>query len=233
MQKMKTKAILFDFGGTLDLDGIHWYDLWASAYKYCKLDINESDFKNAYFYAEEILNNMPPVRKTYQELIYMKAEEQLNYIYKDKYKLDSIYEYKTNLLTIFCYTSVKSNIDKSIAVLESLKDKYELGLISNFYGNLDIVVEELDLKKYFKVIVDSKIVNIRKPDLEIFQLASDRIGIKPENCTFIGDSYLMDIVPAKSLGYSTILLNNKEINKSKYDKADIIISSISDLSKYL
>jgi HAD superfamily hydrolase (TIGR01549 family) len=230
---MKTKAILFDFGGTLDLDGIHWYDLWTAAYKYCKLEVKESDFRNAYFYAEEMLNSMPQVKKTYQDLIYMKAEYQLNYIYKDKYKLDSIYEYKTNLLSIFCYTAVKSNIDKSIKILELLSSQYELGVISNFYGNLDIVLEELNLKKYFKVIIDSKIVTIRKPAPEIYELASNRIGIKVENCTIVGDSYKQDIMPAKSAGYSTILLNKKEINNLDYDKADIIINTISDLSKHL
>lgn len=227
------KAVLFDFGGTLDLDGIHWYDLWSAAYKFCKLDIKESDFRSAYFYAEEILNSSPAFKKTYQELIFTKASYQMNYIYKDKYNTDPQFEHQAYLLSVFCYNAIKANTPKSIEVLSGLKDKYELGVISNFYGNLDIVLDELGMKQYIKTNIDSKVVDIRKPDPAIYKLAAERIGHSPENCIFIGDSYQQDIIPAKSVGYTTILLKNELVNKLDYDKADIIIRSISDLSQIL
>ena len=47
------RAILFDFGGTLDSDGEHWLDRTFRLYEAHGLDVPESEIKRAFYYADD------------------------------------------------------------------------------------------------------------------------------------------------------------------------------------
>lgn len=228
---MITKTILFDFGGTLDLDGVHWYDQWTKAYKQCGVEWSEADFRKAYFYAEENLNAMPAVDYTYKELLRFKTSLQFHCNYGNL--ISKELEAKSIEIADSCFNDIKENVCKTKLVLDTLVNKYDLGVVSNFYGNLNIVLKELELDKYFKTMIDSKIVNIRKPSPDIFLLAAGKMNAEPNESIFIGDSYKQDIIPSKAAGFKTIFLKNDLINKSEFDKADMIITSFSELSKVI
>lgn len=105
-----------------------------------------------------------------------------------------------------------------------------MGLVSNYYGNVEAVLKELSLKKYFTSIVDSTVIGIRKPDAQIFKIALNELGVKPAEAIVIGDSYSNDIAPAKLLGCDTIWINNKGWkNPDETGSADKIIKSIKEL----
>ena len=46
------KAIIFDYGGTLDTGGVHWSDVIYGAWRSAGLDISREDFNDAYVSAE-------------------------------------------------------------------------------------------------------------------------------------------------------------------------------------
>ncbi len=228
------KFIFFDFGGTLDLDGVHWYDHWIRSYKVAGIEIPESDFKSAYLETEKTLNAMPPLTGDYLDLIRMKAEYQLGYLYNIKKSISEI-AVLTDELVRTTYEPIAKQAAKSLQILEALRKKYKLGVISNFYGNLDIVLRELLMRNSINSVVDSKSVQIRKPDPEIYKYAVNQCGLTPEQCVMVGDSYRQDIEPAKSIGMKTIMINSRQVDgtNNDYDKSDIIINSISELSNIL
>ncbi|MEI6731968.1 MAG: HAD family hydrolase [archaeon] len=65
--------------------------------------------------------------------------------------------------------------------------------------------------------------DIRKPDVRVFKQICDRFEVKPSEVISIGDQLETDILPAKSLGMTTILVG------SESELADYCIKSIYDL----
>ncbi len=65
-------------------------------------------------------------------------------------------------------------------VLEALAARYRLGVVSNFYGNLEAVCESSSLAPFFGVMADSHRVGAKKPDPAIFRVALDALGATPE-----------------------------------------------------
>src|SRR5262249_44731969 len=85
-------------------------------------------------------------------------------------------------------------------LLARLAARYRLGVVSNFYGNLDAVCDELGLAPYLTVTVDSTAVGCRKPDARIFRHALDRLHADPAAAAFVGDSLARDMMGARTVG---------------------------------
>ena len=60
-------------------------------------------------------------------------------------------------------------------VLEALGERYRLGVVSNFYGNLEAVCQSSGLAPLFAVMTDSRQVGAEKPDPAIFRAALDAL----------------------------------------------------------
>ena len=70
-------------------------------------------------------------------------------------------------LVMDVYERVKANLSVSRSVLTELRKKYRIGLVTNFYGNMSVVLEEFGLSSYFETITESAVVGVRKPDSQI------------------------------------------------------------------
>ena len=81
--------------------------------------------------------------------------------------------------------------------------------MSNFYGNIETVLEDFGVRRFFDAIIESAVLGIRKPDPRIFEHGVKALGLLPEQTLVIGDSYRKDIVPAESLGCQAIWLKGK------------------------
>ena len=84
-----------------------------------------------------------------------------------------------------------------------------LVLVSNFYGNIETVLEDFGIRRFFGAIIESAVLGIRKPDPRIFEHGVKALGLLPEETLVIGDSYRKDIVPAESIGCQAIWLKGK------------------------
>jgi putative hydrolase of the HAD superfamily len=91
-------------------------------------------------------------------------------------------------------------------VLTRLSARYRLGLVSNFYGNLETVCHNTAIQSLFGVIVDSVRAGLSKPDPRIFMRALDELGVAPADATFVGDSAARDMAGARALGMRHIWL---------------------------
>lgn len=114
-------------------------------------------------------------------------------------------------------------------ILKTMAVKYKLGLVTNFayYPAVYRILDQFDLRRFFKVVVISGEVGWKKPSLRIFEVALSQLSIKPEEAVFIGDDYEVDIIGAKKVGMKTILLSKEPINN---EKADVKIKHLKELS---
>ena len=85
-------------------------------------------------------------------------------------------------------------------VLETLSQKYELGVIANQLDGLKERLESFGILKYFKYVISSWDVKVMKPDIRIFEYALKTANCKPQDAVMIGDRIDNDTAPAQSLG---------------------------------
>jgi HAD superfamily hydrolase (TIGR01509 family) len=224
-------AVLFDFGGTLDTNGIHWSEKFRTAYNDANLKIRLEDFNEAYVTAEPEMYKKVKKEDDFFATIHKQAFLQLNYLEKNKnYSFPGTATVSSKNIAEKCYSDVLNVIKDVKELLKDLKKDCRLGVISNFYGNLDAALEGLGILKYFDITVDSSIAGIAKPDTGIFRLAIEKLNVLPNNTVVVGDSYERDIKPAKMLNCGTIWLDVSSWSKpQETNAADFIIKDIMEI----
>jgi putative hydrolase of the HAD superfamily len=95
-------------------------------------------------------------------------------------------------------------------VLEAIKERgLPMVLVSNFYGNMPVVLREFGFDGLFLKVIESAVVGISKPDPRIFLLGVEALGLKPEEVTVVGDSLDKDIIPAREAGCQAVWLRGE------------------------
>jgi len=104
-------------------------------------------------------------------------------------------------------------------------------LVSNFYGNISVVLHEFGFDGMFEKIIESAVVGIRKPDPRIYMLGVETLQMKPEEVAVIGDSFKKDIIPAKKIGCSAIWIKGETWTDENNDESlpDTIITDLKQL----
>ena len=112
-------------------------------------------------------------------------------------------------------------------VLEHFKKSgFIMGIVSNWDDSLVEICESYDLPKYFDFILASQVVGSEKPDPGIFNLALKNAGVEPEEAIHVGDLYYTDVVGARGVGITPVLLDPEDI----YPEADCTkVKNILDL----
>lgn len=98
--------------------------------------------------------------------------------------------------------------DDAVAALqEGARRGLRQGIISDWEDSLPNLLNGLGLIHHFDFIVASGAAGFAKPSREIFTLAVQRAGIPAEHCLYVGDSYLQDIIGARSAGMLAVLID--------------------------
>lgn len=205
------KGIIFDYGGTIDSRGVHWSEIIWDGYCAAGISISKNEFRDSYVYAERELARVRHIlpHHNFHDLLLIKMQIELgNLVERGIMPAGSDSKYAVAIAS-YCYNAAKQCVEEARPVLEALAAKYPLVLVSNFYGNVEAVLADFDLLRYFKSIIESAVVGVRKPDPAIFKLGVDALGLQPEQVLVIGDSYKKDILPAESLGCHVAWLKGK------------------------
>lgn len=229
------KGYLFDFGGTLDTAGCHWGQMLWHAYQRQQVPVTEEQFREAYVYGERTLGRTPIIQCDYSfhKTLEVKIRIEMEYLCTSgAWSADekTFTEMQTAVLNDV-YQRVVDITSHSASVLEKLADKYPMVLVSNFYGNITNVLKEFHLDRYFKNIVESAVVGIRKPDHRIYLLGVEALGLKPEECVVVGDSFYKDIEPAKKAGCHAVWFKGEGWTEQQYDETipDKVITDLEQL----
>lgn len=102
-------------------------------------------------------------------------------------------------------------------------------IVSNFNSSLFDLIGDLIGKDVFDEIIISENEKERKPSLAFYQIAIEKLGVKPEDILYIGDSLKLDVIPAKKLGINTLLIDRDSVYQYPTEK----ISSFEELKNYL
>ena len=106
------------------------------------------------------------------------------------------------------WSPARAMCDSTHALLESLRGRgLRLGLVSNAFDPPELLHRDLGrmgLAERLDVAVFSSEVGRRKPDPLIFRTVLDRLGVKPDQALFVGDSLEADIAGAAGLGMRTV-----------------------------
>lgn len=104
--------------------------------------------------------------------------------------------------------------------LSSLKEKgVKVGLVSNgFKQDLDRVLGELGLEKWFDAIVCIDSCNCAKPDKRIFLYALDRLAVEPSETIFVGDNPEQDYEGALGVGIKPYLIDREKKIPAHYNR---------------
>lgn len=103
--------------------------------------------------------------------------------------------------------------------------------------NIELILNKLNLTKFFTVIVSGEEVKYGKPAPDIFLFVSDKTGIPPEKCLVIEDSS-NGITAAKSagmkcLGFKNSGTNLQDLSGADFTIMDFSISNISIITEYI
>ncbi len=236
------KALLFDYGGTLDTNGRHWAEVIWDAYSREDIQVSKEQFREAYVYAERTLAQKPLIcpEHNFLDVLQIKCRLQTDYMLQKGYLNHQSEAHRlADVVALACYEMARKNTAAIREMLARFKKQYKLALVSNFYGNLTTVLRDFGLYGYFDKIVESAVVSHRKPDPQIFRLAVDDLELDNDECVVIGDSYTKDILPAQSIGCATIWLKGKGwedrpmLDDNAVDNCIAVITHFNELEFYL
>jgi putative hydrolase of the HAD superfamily len=203
------KGVIFDYGGTIDTNGIHWGEVIAEQYRLAGIELERELYRNAYVHGERSLAKAPVIapQDTFHTLLRKKISIQFEYL-KEQTQSGQFTDENAEKIADGCYSKVKETLETSRGIIASFAQRFPMVLVTNFYGNMPVVLNEFGLEDFFKCIVESSVVGIRKPDPALFAMGVEALHIAAENIVVIGDSYRKDIYPALTLGCKTVWLKN-------------------------
>lgn len=229
------KGFIFDYGGTLDTGGCHWGRMIWHAFERAGVSVDKADFREAYVYGERFLAADAVVRPdhTFRQLLDRKLRAEMDFLVERgawQVSTAKVAEMQATVLADL-YNKVRTFTQESRTLLERIGRDHPLALVSNFYGNLPMVLAEFGLDGLFRAVIESAAVGIRKPDPRIYQLGVDALGLRADEVVVVGDSFRNDILSAKALGCRAFWLKGEGWTADTYDESipDKVISSLSEI----
>lgn len=194
------ESILFDFGGTLDADGTTWLERFHAIYKEEGIEPPRERFDRAFYDADDGL----PARAglpglDLEKTLSLQVSAVLETLAPEKLSL------KGKVVDRFL-KDCRRHFKRNRPLLERLRRKYRLGIVSNFYGNLDSVLRGEGLRDLFDVVADSGVVGAQKPEPAIFLHALSVLGSDSARSVMVGDSIPRDMRGAEGLRMPHALL---------------------------
>ena len=218
---MKAEVLLFDFGGTLDSDGVAWKDRFRTLFEGGAF--SSEQFDRAFYAADDALvGTIPP------DLSFRETVEQLSRNLVRELGADAAAGSK--IADSFLQDSLAKAQD-SARILGQLAGRYRLGIVSNFYGNLETICGETGIARHTGVVVDSARVGFEKPDPRIFEAALEALAATPDSAIFVGDSLPRDMEGARRLGMRHVYVKPGET--AACCPQDRVIASVADLLEVL
>ena len=188
------KGIIFDFNGTLYWDSQLHYDAWREyskilrGYEFTTQEMQEKMFGHT----NEDIIEYAIGKKPSKELVEKYAKEK-EALYRKQCLMDKANFHLAPGAIEFLDFLKEKNIPRTIATMSE-------------WDNVEFYIKEFHLGRWFEVdkIVYSDGTIPGKPAPDIFLIAAERIGLKPEDCIVVEDAYA-GIKAAKAAGIGKII----------------------------
>ena len=96
-----------------------------------------------------------------------------------------------------------------VALLEVLRPRYRLGLVSNFDDTAtayDILLRH-DIARYLDTVIVSEALGLRKPHPALMRAGLRGLGLPAEDVVFVGDTYAEDVAGARAAGIDVVWID--------------------------
>jgi FMN phosphatase YigB (HAD superfamily) len=226
--KEPIETLLFDFGGTLDANGVAWKERFYAFYRAEGIEIAADAFESGFFAADDALvGRLAPATDlagTVHALVAnIEAELARRGVPVNKASISNGRSDGDRAMRVASRFLLEASaaFARNRPVLETLGKRYRLGVVSNFYGNLEAVCQGAGLASLFAAIVDSHRVGAEKPEPAIFHAAFKKLGAKPETTVFIGDSLRRDREGARRTGMRFIWMVPQGVQATENRAAEL------------
>jgi 2-haloacid dehalogenase len=126
----------------------------------------------------------------------------------------------------------------TVPALQELQKRYKLVIISNIDDDLFAETKNyLDVD--FDGVITAEQARSYKPSINNFQLALQALKLSPDRLLHAGQSIYHDVVPARSMGISTVWVNRKSLRpgigavRAATGKPDLEVSDLASLATAL
>jgi putative hydrolase of the HAD superfamily len=125
--------------------------------------------------------------------------------------------------------------DDARALLDAIDADLRLAVITNGASDTQrAVLRALGIHDRLDAVIVSGEVGVAKPDVRIFRLALDALGMGPRDCWHVGDNLLVDVMGAQAAGLTAVWLNRSgEAKRSASVTPDLEVRSLLDLRPHL
>lgn len=201
--------ISFDLDGTL-VNKQFADEIWLHQIPLLYAESNDIDYENAKNIVEKEYSKIGSDSLKWYDIHYW-----LNFLNLEYYWEDIL---KKGLHKLQVYPEVET-------VLKALSKDYTMIIISNAAKEfIDLEMDFLKLHNYFYAVY-SAVSDFRKTkkDISTYLCVTEKLSIKPESLTHIGDTYEYDFIAAKKAGVKAYFLNrNAENIKNSYTVKNLI-----------
>ena len=196
------KLILFDWGNIVESHqtGYTCYNGWNDLIEAC-----------GYKYKEDTI--LKEIKK--YKICSIKSIEEFKETYKmmqEEFSLNKSFDEFVKL-----HKEITDKIDyyKDVSDYEkSLKDKCKIGIFSNLtIFDKERLDKQVDLSKYDYVFLSYE-YGFQKPEIEIYKIVQEKVGVKPEDILFIDDAE-KNINTAKEMGWNTLQITGLQLDVIK------------------
>jgi HAD superfamily hydrolase (TIGR01509 family) len=231
------ETVLFDFGGTLDSDGVAWKERFHALYRTEGVDLSADAFAPAFYAADDALVGALAPTTGLEETVdtlttNLEAELARRGGGTARREIDGDRGHRVASRFL---SEMSAVFVRNRPVLETLGQRYRLGVVSNFYGNLEGACESSGLAPLFGAMADSQHVGAEKPDPAIFHAALSALHAAPETAVMVGDSLRRDYEGARRSGLSFIWIAPKDVQAAERFVArdGSILGTVSELPDLL
>lgn len=209
MKLNEIEHIFFDLDHTLwDFDRNSEL-AFREVFKKQKIDLNIEDFLEVYVpinfrYWEMYRNNSV----TKEALRYGRLKESF-----DCLKFETIDSTINSIADDYIEYLPNNNhlLDGSLEVLNHLRQKYKLHIITNGFEEVQHKkMKGAGITEFFDTVTTSEEAGVKKPHPRIFEKAILKSGAEPEKSVMIGDNLEADIIGAHQFGFHVIHLDSSD-----------------------
>src|SRR5215475_2281949 len=204
------RAILFDAAGTLFFLTKTVGDHYAYVGREVGLDLDAQKMESAFHAAWKQMPQRPAIdgprenddKGWWRELVghvFNQVAPSLSELDRDNF-FEVAYEH-------FAEAGVWELYPEVAEVLEQLRSRFQLAVISNFDGRLRFILQHLGISKYFSHVFISSELGTDKPDPEIFRRAVEIMHLSANEVLHVGDDPKHDWKAAEAAGLSVFRLD--------------------------
>lgn len=208
---MEVKAVIFDLDGTLIDNNAYHLQSWIKYLKNKNREISEEEYK---------ANVNGRTNKDVIEYIYQRKMEDAEAM---------VYAHEKEAIYRELYQPHITPVAGLLPLLQKLKDlRISMAIAtSGIQVNIDFMFDNIPMREYFDVIVNSAHISKGKPDPEIYIKTAELLNVAPENCLVFEDA-VVGINSAKAAGMKVVGVLTTH-SAAELAGADVLIRDYTEL----